>query len=44
MDQRKKLGVIANKMNRASIVGGQLHAQGSISTGTHARNLVKKYI
>ena len=28
---------------RASIVGGQLHAQGSVSTATHARNLVKKY-
>ena len=34
----------ANKLNRASIVGGQLHAQGSVSTATHARNLVKKYI
>jgi len=34
----------ANKMNMASIVGGQLHAQGSVSTATHARNLVKKYI
>jgi hypothetical protein len=34
----------ANKANRASIVGGQLHAQGSVSSATHARNLVKKYI
>jgi hypothetical protein len=32
----------ANKVNRASNVGGQLHAQGCVSTATHARNLVKK--
>ncbi|XP_039690976.1 neural Wiskott-Aldrich syndrome protein-like isoform X2 [Medicago truncatula] len=30
----------ANKVNRASIVGGQLHAQGSVSTATYARDLI----
>lgn len=29
----------ANKVNRTSIVGGQLHAQGSVSTATYARDL-----